>query len=64
MDMNGPREYHTNWSKLEKGKYYMVTYMYNLKMIQMNMYKTDMENRFMITKVERDLGKDKLGACN
>ena len=42
----------------------MVTYMYNLKMIQMNMYKTDMENRFMITKVERDLGKDKLGACN
>ena len=62
MDMNGPWEYHTNWSKSEKGKYYMVTYMYNLKMIQMIMHKTDMENRFMITKVERDLGKDKLGA--
>ena len=40
----------------------MVTYMYNLKMIQMIMHKTGMENRFIITKVERDLGKDKLGA--
>ena len=29
-NMDGPREYHTQWSKSDKDKYY-ITYMWNLK---------------------------------
>ena len=30
-NMDGPRDYHTNWSKSERQISYDITYMYNLK---------------------------------
>ena len=29
--MDEPRNYHTKWSKLDKDKYHVITYMWNLK---------------------------------
>ena len=29
-NMGGPRDYDTNWSKTEKGKYHDITYIWNL----------------------------------
>ena len=29
--MDGPRDYHTEWSKSDKDKYYMISHMWNLK---------------------------------
>ena len=56
--MNGPRDYHTNWSKLEKGRQtpYDITYMWNLKYDTNELiYKTetDLENKVMVTKGEK-----------
>ena len=36
-NMDGPREYHTKWSKSEKDKYY-ITHMWKQKLIQINPY--------------------------
>ena len=30
-NMDGPRDYHAKWSKPDKDKYHMITYMWNLK---------------------------------
>ena len=30
-NMDEPRNYHTKWSKLDKDKYHVITYMWNLK---------------------------------
>ena len=55
--MDGPRESHTKWSQLEKDKY-DVTYRWNLKKwykwtyLQNRNRLTDIENKFMATKVE------------
>ena len=41
-NMNGPRDYHTKWSKSEKDKYHMIPYDIHIggiyKMIQMNLF--------------------------
>ena len=36
--MDGPRSYHTKWSKSDKEKYHDVTYMESNEMIQMNLF--------------------------
>ena len=60
-NMNGPRYYHTKWSKLEKDKYH-IAYMCNLKKkykwtyIQNRNRPIDIENKFMVTKGERGGG--------
>ena len=57
--MNGPRDYHTKWSKSETERWisYDITYMWNLKNNTNELiYKTetdsDMENKLMVTKQE------------
>ena len=46
-DMDGPRDCNTEWSKSENERQiYDITYIWNLKMIQMNLfiqYKTEIE---------------------
>ena len=39
-NMEGPRDYHTKWSKSDSKRQisYDITYMWNLKMIQMNLF--------------------------
>ena len=39
-NMDGPRDYHTKWCKpvRERQMSYAITYMWNLKKIQMNLY--------------------------
>ena len=50
-NMDRPRDYHIKWTKLDKEKYHVITYMWNLKKINTNelIYKinrlTDFENR-------------------
>ena len=51
-------------SQIEKEKY-CITYMWNLK-VQVNLYRTgtnltNVENKFMVTKGEKEVGMDKLG---
>ena len=51
-------------SQIEKEKY-CITYMWNLK-VQVNLYRTgtnltNVENKFMDTKGEKEVGMDKLG---
>ena len=65
--MDGPRDYHTNWSKPDKDKYHMILLIYELKKkkykwthLQNRKRLTNVENKFMVTKGERG-GKDKLG---
>ena len=57
--MDGPRDYHTKWSKSDRERQilYDITYMWNLKkLIQMNLYLqnrnrlTDIENKLMVKK--------------
>ena len=51
---DGPRAYHTKWSRSEKDKY-DITYMYNLKnSTSVFIYKTDSDvrNKLMVTKGE------------
>ena len=53
-NMNGPRDYHTEWSKSDReGQIlYDITYMWNLK----NWYKwTYLQNRNRVTDVENNL---------
>ena len=60
-NMNGPRDYHTKWSKSDRERQilYDITYMWNLKKwykwtyLQNRNRLTDLENKFMVTKGER-----------
>ena len=65
-NMDGPRDYHTEWSQTEKGKYHMIwlicgilkkrykwTYLQNRNRVK------DVENKLMVTRGK--WGKDKLG---
>ena len=67
--MGGPRDYHTEWGKLNKERQisYDITYMWNLKekrykwIYLQNRYRpTDKENKLMVTKGE-GARRDKLG---
>ena len=43
---DGPRDYHTKWSKSEKDKHHDITYMWNLiKMMQMNLFTKQKQNQ-------------------
>ena len=67
--MNGPRHYQTKWSKSEKERQipYDFTYMWDLKKsykwtyLQNRNRFTDIENKLVITKGQRDRGSGKLG---
>ena len=54
--MDGPRDFHTMWSKSEKDKYHMISHMHNLKYDNKQTYLwnrkriTDIENRLVIAK--------------
>ena len=60
--MDGPRDYHTKWSKsdTEKQISYDITNMWNLKKwykwtyLQKRNRPTDIGNKFMVTKGERE----------
>ena len=58
--MDGPRDYHTMWSKSDKDNIYDITYMWMLKRWQKRIYlqnrnrMTDFENKLMIPKGESD----------
>ena len=65
--MNGPRDDHTKWSKSEIEKqihdYYLYVKSkkrYKWTYLQNRNRLTDLENKIMVTKVER-CGRDKLG---
>ena len=66
--MDGPRDYHTKWSKTERKREisYDIVYMRNLKKrcLQMSLFTkqrlTDVENRLKVTKGER-CGGERLG---
>ena len=66
--MDGPRDYHSKWSKSDKGRQisYDITYMWNLKKwykwtyLKSRNRLTDIENKLMVTKEER-WGRDKFG---
>ena len=68
-NMNGPRDYHTKWSKSDRERQisYDITSMWNLiKMIQMKLFTnrkrlTDLEIKLMVTRGEMWGGSDKLG---
>ena len=70
-NMDGPRDYHTKWSKSERERQvsYDITYMWNLKKgykwtyLQNRNRPTDIENKLMVTKGER-WGRDKLGVLD
>ena len=57
--MDRPGDYHTKWNESEKDKYhYDTTYIWNLKMMQMNLFTKqkqilDIENKPMVAKGER-----------
>ena len=55
--MDRPRDYHTKWSKSEKDKYYMISFICGIYIQKRNRL-TGKENKLMVTKGERD----KLGA--
>ena len=61
--MDGPRDYHTEWSKSDRERQisYDTMYMWNLKKSTNEpFYKTeidiDIENKLMVTKGERGMG--------
>ena len=63
--MDGPRDYHTEWNKSDRERQtsYDITYIWNLKKKNETnefIYKTethsDVENKFMVTKGERQEG--------
>ena len=62
--MDGPRDYHTKWSKPDRERQisYDITYMWNLKKLYKWTYvqnrnrPTDIENKLMVTKGERGGG--------
>ena len=64
--MDGPRNYHTKWSKSDRERqiyhlyveskiWHKWTYLQNRNRL------TDIENKLMVTKGEREWGRDKLG---
>ena len=61
-NMDGPRNYHTKWSKSDLDKYHVISLTCRIKKkIQMNYLQirnrlTDIENKLMITKRERGGG--------
>ena len=66
--MDGPRDYHTKWSKSERERQipYDITYMWNVKYDTNKLiYKTethsDIENSLVVAKVEGVWGRDGLG---
>ena len=67
-NMDGPRDYHTKWSKScrERQISYDIIYMWNLKKwykwtyLQNRNRLADLENKLMVTKGERLGGGDKL----
>ena len=64
--MDGPRDYHTKWSKSDKDKYHVIQLICGIQnTIHMNLFTkettdwlTDFENKLMITKGG---GRDKIG---
>ena len=62
--MDGPRDYHTKWSKLHRERQisYDITYMWKLKewykwtYLQNKDRLTDRENKFIVTKEGREGG--------
>ena len=45
-NMDGPRDYHTKWSKSDKDKYYMISHMWNLKNGTTELiYKTEIDSQ-------------------
>ena len=67
-NMDGPRDYHTKWSKPDRERQisYDMTYIWNLKKGYKGTYSqnrnrlTDIENKLMVTKGEKGR-RDKLG---
>ena len=63
-NMDGPRDYHTKWSKSDRERQisYDIAYMWNLKTwykwtyLQNRSGLTDIENKLMVTKGERGGG--------
>ena len=54
--MNGPKDYHNEWSHAKTNIIYTITYMWNLKphaFINRTETHTDIENKLMVTKRER-----------
>ena len=64
-NMDGPRDYYTKWCKSERERQisYDITYVCNLKKwykwiyLQIRNRPTDIENKLMITKGEREMGQ-------
>ena len=58
--MDGPRDYHTKWSKPDKDKYHLHVESkkkwYNWTYIKNRHRPTDIENKLMVTKGERGGG--------
>ena len=45
-NMDGPRDYHTKWSKSEKDNYHMISHVWNLKYDTNElMYETEMDSQ-------------------
>ena len=63
-NMNGPRDYHTEWSKPDRDREisYDIAYMYNLIFFKCHKWTclqnrpTDTENKLMVTKEEKGKG--------
>ena len=62
-NMDGPRDHHTKWSKSNKDKYHMIPLicgilkkLYKWTYLQKRNRLTDIENKLMVTKGERDRG--------
>ena len=63
--MDGPRDDHTKWSKLDRERQvsYDITYMWDLKKwykwtnLQNRNRLTDIENKLMVTKGEKGVGE-------
>ena len=55
---DGPRDQHAEWDKSERGRQtpYDVTYVWNLKRMQMNLFTTLTHKQTMVTKRERGWG--------
>ena len=67
--MDGPRDYHTKWSKSDRERQisYDIAYMWNLKKwykctyLQIRNRLTDIKNKLMVTKKGNGGGRGKLG---
>ena len=65
--MDGPREYHTSWiSQTEENKHDILPLICEIKKIQMNIIQNRkglpfIEKKIVVTKGEKEEGRDKLG---